>query len=219
MLFNCGVGEDSWESLDCKEIQPVHPKGDQSWVLIGRTDAEAETPKLWPPHVKSWLPGKDFDARRDWGPEEKWTTEDEMVRWHHWLNEHEFGWTPGVGDGQGGLLSCDSWGRKESDVTEGLNWTELSTSSVLTSKISPNIFKRLSWETLFCKYLWLTPLLTSFKIQIWNRGIHLVIPGSPEQLLITRSWEEKWYCSNLVFIVGDTWSPLTLNSLIICELY
>jgi len=87
--------------LDCKEIQPVHPKGDQSWVFIGRTDVEAETPMLWPPHVKSWLIGKDPDAERDWGQEEKGTTEDEMAGWHHRLNGHEFGWTPGVGNGQG----------------------------------------------------------------------------------------------------------------------
>ena len=110
--------------LDCK-IQPVHPKGDQSWVFIGRTDAEAETPILWPPHTKSWLIGKDPDAGRDWGQEEKGTTEDEMAGWSHWLDAHEFGWTPGVGDGQGGLMCCDSWSRKESDTTEQLNWTEL----------------------------------------------------------------------------------------------
>ena len=109
--------------LDCKEIQPVHPKGDQSWVFIGRTDAEAETPILWPPHAKSWLIGKDPDAGRDWGQEEKGTTEDEIVWWHHQLDGHVFGWTPGVG-GQGGLECCDSEGRKESDMTERLNWTE-----------------------------------------------------------------------------------------------
>ena len=111
--------------LDYKEVQPVHPKGNQSWVFIGGTDAKAETPILWPPHAKSWLIGKDPDARRDWGQEEKGTTEDEMARWHHWLDGHEFEWTPGVGDGQGGLVCCDSWGRKELDMTEWLNWTEL----------------------------------------------------------------------------------------------
>ena len=111
--------------LDYKEIQPVHPKGDQSWVFTGRTDVEAETPILWPPDPKSWLIGKDPDAGRDWGQEEKGTTEDEMAGWHHRLDWHEFGWTPGVGDGQGGLACCDSWGCKESDTTERLNWTEL----------------------------------------------------------------------------------------------
>ena len=111
--------------LDCKEIQPVLPKGDQSWVFFGRTDVEAETPILWPPHAKSWLIGKDSDAGRDWGQEEKRTTEDEMAGCHHRLNGHGFEWTPGVGDGQGGLACCDSWGCKESDTTEQLNWTEL----------------------------------------------------------------------------------------------
>ena len=112
--------------LDCKEIQSVHPKGDQSRVFIGRTDAEAETAILWSPDVKSWLICKDPDAGKDWGQEEKGMTEDEMVGWHHQHNGHGFGWTPGVGDGQGGLVCCGSWGRKESDTTERLNWTESS---------------------------------------------------------------------------------------------
>ena len=111
--------------LDGKEIQPVHPKGGQSWVFIGRTDAKAETPILWPSHAKSWLIGKDPDAGRDWGQEEKGTPEDEMAGWHHWLNGHEFEWTQGIGDGQGGLACCDSWGCKESDTTERLNWTDM----------------------------------------------------------------------------------------------
>ena len=111
--------------LDCKGIQPVHPKGDQSWMFIGRTDVEAETPMLWPPDAKNWLIYKDPEAGKDWGQEEQGTTEDEMVGWHHWLNGHGFGWTPGVGDGQGGLECCGSWGREESDMTEWLNWTEL----------------------------------------------------------------------------------------------
>ena len=107
--------------LDCKESQPVHSKGDQSLLFIGRNDAKAETQILWPPDMKSWLTGKDSDAGRDWG--QKGTTEDEMVGWHHLLNGYEFGWTTGVGDGQGGLACCSSWGRKESDTTERLNWT------------------------------------------------------------------------------------------------
>ena len=111
--------------LDCKEIQPLYLKGDQSWVFIGRTDAEAETPIIWPPDAKSWLIWKGPDAGKDWGQEEKGTTEHEMFRWHHRLNENGFGWTPGVSDGQGGLACCGSWGLKESDTTEWLNKTEL----------------------------------------------------------------------------------------------
>ena len=111
--------------LDSKEIQPVHSEGDQPWVFSGRNDAKAETPVLWPPHAKSWLIGKDFDAGSDWGQEEKRMTEDEMVGWHHRLDGHESEWTLGVGDGEGGLVCCNSWGGKESDMTEWLNWTEL----------------------------------------------------------------------------------------------
>ena len=116
----------NWESLDCKEIQPVHPIGDQSWVFIGRTDIEAETPILWPPDVKSWLILKDPHAGKDWGQEEKGTTEDEMLGWHYRFNGHGFGWTLGAGEGQRGLVCCGSWGCKESNTTEHLNWTEWS---------------------------------------------------------------------------------------------
>ena len=119
------VLEKTLESLlDCKEIQPVHPKGDQSWVFTERTDAEAETPILWPPHAESWLIGKDPDAGRDWGQEEKGMTEDEMAGWHHRLEGHEYESILGVGDGQGGLECCDSWGCKGSDMIERLNWTD-----------------------------------------------------------------------------------------------
>ena len=111
--------------LNCQEIQPVHPKGNQSWVFIGRTDAEAETPIVWPPDAKVWLIWKDFDVGRDWGQEEKGTTEDEMAGWHHWFDGHESQWTLGVGDGQGGLACFGPWGCKESDTTEWLNRTEL----------------------------------------------------------------------------------------------
>ena len=122
--------------MDCKEIQPVHSKGDQPWVFFGRNDAEAETPILWPPHAKNWLIGKDSDAGRDWGQEEKGTTEDEMAGWHHQLNGHESEWTPGDGDGQGGLACCDSWGHKESDTTERLNWTELNALARISSMMN-----------------------------------------------------------------------------------
>ena len=118
---------------DCKEIQPVHPEGDQSWVFIGETDTAAETPILWPPDAESWLIWKYSDAGKDWGPEEKGMAEDEMVGWHHRHNGHGFGWTLGVGDGQGGLSGCRSWGRKESDTTERLNWTEQRTTEILFS--------------------------------------------------------------------------------------
>ena len=111
--------------LDCKEIQPVHPKGDQSWVFSGRTNVEAETLILWPPDVKSWLIWKDPDPGKDWGQEGKGTTEDEMVGWHHWVNGQAFGWAPGVGVVQGGLACCSSWGHRVGHdwVTE-MNWTE-----------------------------------------------------------------------------------------------
>ena len=111
--------------LDCKEIKPVDPKANHSWIVIGKTAAEAETSIFWPLDEKNWLIGKDPDAGKDWGQEEKGTTEDEMVGWHHRLNGHEFEQAPGVGDGQGGLVCCSPWGHKESDTTEQLNWTEL----------------------------------------------------------------------------------------------
>ena len=125
--------------MECKEIQPIHSKGDQSWVFIGRTDAEAETPIFWPPHAKCWLIGQDPDAGKDWG-QEKGMTEGEMAGWYHWLDGHEFEWTPGVGDGQGGLACYDSWGLKESDTTKRLNWTIF----------SPSTFLIISWQPQLC---------------------------------------------------------------------
>ena len=111
----------------------------QSWVFFGRTDAKTETPIPWPLHAKSWLIGKDSDAGRDWGQEEKGTAEDEMAGWHHWLDGHEFEWTPGVGDGQGGLVCCSSWGRKESDTT--VTETELILTTTTTKKKQLNVTK------------------------------------------------------------------------------
>ena len=117
MLLNCGVGE------DCKEIKPINPKGKQPWIFIRRTDAEAETPIFWPPDAKNWLIGKDLDARKDWRQEEKGTTVDEMVGWHHRLYGHRFEQAPKVGDGQGSLVCCSPWGRRvrHNWATE-LNW-------------------------------------------------------------------------------------------------
>ena len=117
--------------LDCKEIQPVHPKGNQSWIFIGRTNADAEAPILWPPDAKNWLIRKDSDAEEDWRQEEKGMTEDEMVGWHHRLDGNDFTQAPGVGDGQGSLGCCSPWGHKESDTTEQLNW--------LTEKSKPRL--------------------------------------------------------------------------------
>ena len=108
--------------LDYREIKSVNLKGNQTWTFIGRADAEA--PMLWPPDVKNWLIWKDPDAGEDWRQVKKGMTEDEMVRWHHWLNGHEFGWTLGVDDGKGGLVCCSPWGLKESDSTELLNWID-----------------------------------------------------------------------------------------------
>ena len=133
MLLNCGVGEDSWESLGLQ--------GDQPWDFFGRNDAKAEAPVLWPPHAKSWLTGKDSDAGKDWRQEEQGTTEDEMAGWHHWFDGCESEWTPGVGDGQGGLACCDSWGHKESDTTERLNWTELNWRATLSHRYFKRPFR------------------------------------------------------------------------------
>ena len=137
--------------LDCKEIQPVHPKWDQSWVFIARTDVEAETLILWPPDAKSWLIWKDPDAlRKDWGQEEKGTTEDEMVGWHHRLDGHGFGRTLVVGDGQWGL----AWGHKESDTTERLNSTEWMGPEKSKNRINNDQgVRRMGYKSLSMKFL------------------------------------------------------------------
>ena len=122
ILLNCGVGEGSWEFPGLQGDQTINTKGNQSWIFIGSTDAEAETPILWPPDAKNWLTGKDPDTGKDWR-QEKGTTEDELIVWHHQLDGHEFEQVPGVGDGQGGLVWCSLRGHKESDMTEWLNWT------------------------------------------------------------------------------------------------
>ena len=135
MLSNCGVGEESWESLDCKEIRPVNPKGNHPWIFIGKTDAEA--PILWPPDVKNWLIGKDPDSGKDRRQEKKGTTEEQMIGWHHWLNGHEFEQASGDGEEQGNLACCSPWGHKESDMTEQLNNSILVVSPVHMDTVSP----------------------------------------------------------------------------------
>ena len=132
--------------LDCKEIQPVHPKGDQSWIFVARTDAGVETPLLWPPDVNSWLIGKDPDAGKDWRQEEKGTTEDEMTGWPHRLNGHEFEYTTGDGDGQEGFECCSPWGWVGHDWATELNWTEMN-------------YAHEHLLLIFPKYLWTTESL------------------------------------------------------------
>ena len=137
MLLNCGAGEDSWESLGCKEIKPVHPKGNQSWTFIGGTDAEAETPILWPPDGKNWLTGENSDAGKDWR-EEKGTTEDEMFRWHHWLDGHDLSKLQEL------VMDREAWCAAVHRVTKSQiwlsDWTELKwTPKMLIKK---NLWKR-----------------------------------------------------------------------------
>ena len=161
MLLNCGVK--TLESpLDCKEIQPVHPKGDQSWKFIGRTDVEAETPILWQPDAKSWLIWKDPEAGKDWRQEEKGTTEDEMVGWHHWLNGREFESTLGVGDGQGVLARCSPWGhRVRHDWATELNWTE--------RQWNNTFFKIWKWKSLSHVQLFVTSWTVAARLLCpWN---------------------------------------------------
>ena len=137
--------------LDCKEIQQVYPKGNQSWIFIGRTDIEAETPILGPPDAKSWLIWKDPDIGKDWGQEEKGTIEDEMIGWHHWLNGHEFEWALGIGDGQRGLACCSPWGCKELDMTG----TELNTISDGTNIYRWCIVDIYKLDIILCIQKWL----------------------------------------------------------------
>ena len=155
MLLNHGVGEDSWDPLDCKEIQPVHPKGDQSWVFIGRTEVEVETPILWPPDVKSWLIWKDPDAGKDWGQEEKGTTEDEMGGWHHWLNGHVLGKLQDL------VMDREAWSATVHGVTNSRtrlsDWTELNWEMAQIIKLGfffSNWDFKISMIKRFLKYNW-----------------------------------------------------------------
>ena len=157
--LNCGAGEDSWEPLGQQEYQIVNSKGNQPWIFIGRTDSKAEAPILWPPDVKNWLLGQDPDAGKDWRQEEKRTTEDEMVGWHHRLDGHEFEQAPGDGEEQGSLVCCSPWGPKSqtqlSDSTMCLSdtcWTNVRNKSYLWQKLSSS-GQRQSNETVGVLYL------------------------------------------------------------------
>ena len=133
------LGKTLESSLDCKELKPVNSKGNKPWIFIGRTDAEAEAPILWPPDGKTWLIGKDLHARKESRQEEKGMTEDEMSGWHHWLNGHEFEQVPEDGEGQGSLMCCSPWGCKESDITEQLNTNKIIETHHLLGKKDKNM--------------------------------------------------------------------------------
>ena len=200
--------------LDCKAIQPVHPK-DQSWVFIGRTAVEAETSIVWPPDAKSWLSSKDPDARKDWGQEEKGTTEKEMVGRHHRLNGHGFGCTPWVGDGQGGLVCCGSWGHKESNTTERLNWTEINVLNSLSSKFILSLSLSLSISA----HLSFIPRSTHINGDRWNiisigvksKPMGCFLPWMPNifnskldlRNIIVCLWmrEDPWVSKNIALLV------------------
>ena len=176
-------------------------------MFIGRTD-EAETPVLWPPDAKSWLIWKDPDAGEDWRQEEKGMTEDEMIGWHHWLNEHGFGWTLGVGDGQGGLACCDSWGRKELDTSERLNWTSrllcCCCYCCLVSKLCPTVCTPMgcSPARLFCPWDFLgkqTGVVCHFLLQgiFLTQGLNACLLHWQADSLFLNHWESP-FCEFLV---------------------
>jgi len=179
--FWTAVLEKTLESpLDCKEIQSVHPKGDQSWLFIGSTDVEAETPILWLPDGKSLLNENYPDSGKDWGQEDKGPTEDEMVGWHHQLNGHGFRWTLGFDDGQGGLPCCGSRGCKESDTTEWLNWTKLCKHMSVYRYIGRYLFGLLFYLDTFTR-------IQTNTMQIFCLFSSLIILQFPKQF-ITYSW-------------------------------
>ena len=150
--------------LDCKEIKPVNPKGNQSRIFIGRTDAEAETPIFWPPDVKNWLIGNDPGAEKDWRQEEKGMTEDEMVRWHHWLDGHEFEQSLRVGDGQWSLACCSPWGSKSR--TQLNDWTELIPENLTDSMCS-------RWEYHGSVWVW----VLVYRYENWGSGFPWLFSG------------------------------------------
>ena len=187
--------------LDCKEIQPVHTKGYQSWIFIQRTDSETKAPILWPPDAKKWLMWKYPDAGKDWRQEEKGMTEDEMVGWHHWLNGHEFEQAPGVGDGQGSLACCSPWGHKELDMTEQLNSTQLNSELI---RSPPPI------------YSWNSRTWTSLR---YTDNIFNTVKKNPsgKQLFSPNTWDSYYiFLDNFHFKYSDKYPNLELG--IYCHL-
>ena len=171
-VFWIVVLEKTLEShLDFKEIKPVHPKGNESWMFIGRIDAEAETPIPWPSDAQNRLIGKDPVTWKDWRKEEKGTTEDEMVGWHHWLNGHEFAQAPGAGEGQGSLACCSPWGHNESDMTERLNNNKICDKGGISScwgeSLTNGVLKNLATGTFWWSSGW------DFAFQFWECRFHL----------------------------------------------
>ena len=212
-FWTVGLKKTLESPLDCKEIQPVHSEGDQPWDFFGRTDAKAETPGLWPPHAKNWLIGKDSDSGRDWEQEEKGTTEDEMAGWHHWLDGHESEWIPGVGDWQGSLVCCGSWGCKESDTTEQLNWTELMVPGTEETGGLPSMGSHRvghDWSDLATAAAWLLLVVMVFKIRchilLIEFPLHSIRTLKSAESIINISHKCQWdEISSL--LSGDTWEP------------
>ena len=173
MLSNCGAEKTLESPLDSKEIQPVNPKGSQPWIFVGRTDAETEAPILWPPDAKNWLTGKDPDAGKDWRQEEKGTTEDKVVGWHHQLNGHEFAQTLVDSEGQERLVCCSPWGHKELDTTELLNWNGVW--AALSS--SPVFLPQMIWINkpifLYCSFLVGTQSLFYLTLTLTLHGVSI----------------------------------------------
>ena len=201
--------------FDCKEIKPVNPKGNQSWIFIRRTNAEAETPILWPPDAKGWLIWKDLDAGKDWRQEEKGMTEDEMVGWHHGLDEHEFEWAPGVGDVQGGLVCCSpqvakSWTRV----------TELSTLlAIIISKATQHwsydgflVFEKYSYSNshnsiMQCYYYHDYPIFLDVKTPSWE----IKCSDWSELTLLMRNGARFWTLVSESVVLSDVWSHPTTS--------
>ena len=204
--------------LDCKEIKPVHPK-DQSWIFIGRTDAEVEAPILWPPDAKSWITGKDPDAGKDWRQEERGMTEDEMVGWHHQLNRREFEQTLGDGEGQGSLACCSLWGHKESDTTEWLNTT--TTKRWLRGTSSARFLRKVqNWD--FCgTYMLVTSLNTNNGWGLWgwvydfwfdSAMLHFCFFSFPPPQPNPKELEHRTWASKILSVTLENKRRLCLNS-------